>query len=141
MKKTTLSTTLILITLMFITCKTPEKIVPPPREDQKRIHSGKAVITKIADSKTGSADDTVGYVDIYFNFVPSDAGAMDKYLCRECPDNNIKLFYDNRESFHANWVKKWEIKPGSSYPAIRHELLRKDNRPSVSHEVFLEPAK
>jgi hypothetical protein len=139
--KTTLSTTLILIALMFISCKTPEKTVTPPRDNQKRIHSGKAVITKISDSRTGSGGDTIGYVDIYFNFIPSESGAAENYLCGECPDINIKLFYDNRESFHANWVKKWDIKPGSTYPAIRHELLRKDNRPSVSHEVFLEPAK
>lgn len=141
MKKTIFSTTLILITVLFISCKAPERRDPPPRGDQKRIHSGKAVITKISESKKGSGDDTVGYVDVYFNFVPSDPSAVAEYLCGECPDNNIKLFYDNRESFHANWVKKWDIKPGSSYPAIRHELLRKDNRPSVSYDVFLEPAK
>jgi hypothetical protein len=139
--KTTLSTILILLAVLFISCKTQDKTAAHLHDNQKRIHNGKAVITKISDSKTGSGGDTIGYVDIYFNFTPSDSAAPENYLCGECPDINIKLFYDNRESFHANWVKKWDIKPGSTYPAIRHELLRKDNRPSVSHEVFLEPAK
>jgi hypothetical protein len=137
----TLSTTLILLAVIFISCKTPDKTAARLHEDQKLVHSGKAVITKITDSKSGSGGDTIGYVDIFFNFTPSEPDAADNYLCGECPDSNIKLFYDNRESFHTNWVKKWDIKPGSTYPAIRHELLRKDNRPSVSHEVFLEPAK
>ncbi len=139
--KTKITTTLFLLTVLFISCKTTEKTALPPHEDEKIIHSGIAVITKISESKTGSDNDTIGYFDIYFNFIPSKPHAADNYLCKECPDTGIKLFYDNRGSFHTNWVKKWDIKPGNTYPAIRHELHRKDDRPSVSHEVFLDPAK
>jgi len=127
--------------LFFISCGTSDKKAAYQDNRFPKSYNGKAVITGIVDSKNSSGGDNRGYVDIYFNFIPSDRSAPKSYLCAKYPDNNIKLFYDNRDTFHKNWVNKWEIKPGNEYPAIRHESLNKDNTPPVSHEVFLEPKK
>ena len=132
---------LVFIIIFAASCKTPDTKLTPQREESRKTHYGKAVITEIIDAKDNTRDDNRGYVEIYFNFIPSDPKAADNYLCRECPDRRVKLFYDNRDSFHLNWVKKWEIKPGNEYPAIRHEMTRDDKSTPVSHEVILEPAK
>jgi len=148
MKKITIHVILLSLTIYLTSCAAPEKktvikpVVPPVTVDTVNTikkHNGKAVITGITYSANNSDDRNIGYVDIYFNFIPADPGASGSYLCRECPDTKIKLFYDNRDSFHGNWVKKWEIKPGNEYPAIRHEMMRKDKTVPVSYEVFLEP--
>jgi len=134
---------LLLIVISAVSCNAPDKRSGsgPVKKTLTKTHNGKAVISEIAPSKDNSGNGSSGYVDIYFNFIPSDPHAPDKYLCGECPDRKIRLFYDNRDSFHSTWVMKWGIKPGKEYTAVRHELLRKDNRASVSHEVFLEPGK
>ena len=133
---------------IFASCETagkkgdPLRNNPPiPGKELTRVHNGKAVISDIVRSKENPGNDDSSYVEIYFHFIPDNPDAPEDYLCGECPDRQIKLFYDNRESFHTTWVKKWDIKPGKEYHAIRHELLRKDDRASVSHEVFLEPEK
>jgi len=131
----------LIIAITVLSCNTPYKKITPASGTVSEYHNGKAVITEITDSADDYGTINRGYVAIYFNFVPSDADSAKKYLCMECSDNRIKLFYDNRESFHLNWVKRWEIQPGSSYPAIRHEIRRKDNSSAVSYEVFLEPNK
>jgi len=128
---------IILIAFFSVSCGTPDR----KTGERSTAHKGKAVITEITASKDDSAAADSGYMDIYFKFIPSDPSAAEKYLCPECPDGRVKLFYDNRNSFHKNWIDRWEIKPGSEYPALRHELLRKDNAPAVSYEVLLEPKK
>ncbi len=132
---------ILLIIIFSVSCGTTEKKTAAPIGENSKRHSGKAVITEIADSKNSSGGDNTGYAEIFFKFIPSDPAAVKSYLCTECSDNKIKLFYDNRESFHRNWITKWDIKPGSEYPAIRHELKRKDNTTGISYEVFLEPKK
>jgi len=132
---------LLLVMIFIISCGAPERRNNPPDKNRSKTHNGKAVITEITDSKNNAGGDNKGYVDIYFNFIPSDSSASKNYLCGTCPDNNIRLFYDNRESFHRNWVNKWDIKPGNEYPAVRREVFRDDNGSPVSHEVFLEPKK
>jgi hypothetical protein len=53
----------------------------------------------------------------------------------------IKLVYDNREIFHKNWVKKWDITSGKEYRASR-KITRKNNKINiVTYEVYLEPGK
>lgn len=130
---------LILIIITAASCKTPDK--KAVQNEFNRTHYGKAVIKEIAEAAESSEGDNIGYVVIYFDFIPADSKEKEKYLCSTCSDKRIKLFYDNRDSFHINWVKKWDIKPGNGYPAIRHEMKRTDKTTAVSHEVFLEPAK
>ncbi len=128
----------LLIPLFFVACAAEvKKTVTPPPEENVKVYYGKAVITGITDSGDTSAADKRGYMEIYFDYFPDDPGALKKYLCTGCPDTGKKLFYDNRENFHANWIKKWDIKQGNAYSAIRREEL-KNGRPDVSYEVFLE---
>lgn len=100
--------------------------------------SGKVKIVstgKPGESCSGEKD----YVDVRFDFVPDDAGAVNRYLVKEVLDKNILLFYDNRSDLHKNWVEKWGLKTGNVYRAIRHENPL--NRPGhmAVFEVFLEP--
>lgn len=111
-----------------------------PADKPLQIHYGKALITEIAVSGDNSLNDKKGYMQIYFSYTPDDPGTVKKYLCTECPDTHIKLVYDNRDSFHINWIKKWEIKEGNGYSAIRREEL-KDGKADVSYEVFLDQKK
>jgi len=129
------------ITTLLVSCGTPAKKINSTPESQLKNHNGKAVITEIIDAKNSSGSDSRGYLEVYFNFIPADTHAAETYLCSVCSDKKIKLIYDNRESFHKNWLNKWEIQPGSEYPAIRHELMRNDNTSAVSYEVFLVPKK
>lgn len=131
----------ILIIISAASCKAPDRKHTPADDGFNRTHYGKAVIKEIVNAKDNSTDSSRGYVEIYFDFIPADPKEKEKYLCTACPDSKIKLFYDNRDSFHINWVKKWDIKPGREYPAIRHEMIRTDKTVPVSHEVFLDPAK
>jgi hypothetical protein len=131
----------ILITIILTSCGTPEKRTPPPVEKNTKTFAGKAIIVEVVDAKNGAGNDYRNYMEIYFNFIPADPDDRNNYLCRKCPDNRIRLFYDNRENFHRNWINKWDIKKGDEYKAIRHELIRNDGTFSVSHEVLLEPKK
>ncbi len=135
----------VLIILISVSCSSPDKkkIHGNTKQYEKRQanHSGKAVITEILPSKNDQAGDNSDYMNIYFKFIPSAPGAKEKYLCASCPDSNVKIFYDNRESFHKNWILKWEIKPGKEYSAIRHEYSRENGKTSVTYEVFLEPGR
>lgn len=137
--------TLLVIIIFSMSCGTTDKKNKPdhsaPYEKRQSSTRGKAVIAEVAYSKEDPAGENSGFMNIYFNFIPSDPGTGEKYLCSSYSDKNIKLFYDNRDSFHKTWVFKWEIKPGKEYPAIRHEFTRKNNTCAVSWEVFLEPGK
>lgn len=132
---------LILIIISAVSCKAPYKKSVPVQDEFNRSHYGKAVIKEIAEARESTGGSSIGYVVIYFDFIPADPEEKGKYLCSTCPDKKIKLFYDNRDTFHLNWVKKWNIRPGSEYPAIRHEMIRTDKTSAVSHEVFIDPAK
>lgn len=139
---------ILLLSLIYLSCNAPDKRTEAvPRHEPYRAYNGKAVISeiakisKIADEEIIPGGGNNGFVVIYFNFIPAVPYSGTKYSCAECSDTRIKLFYDNRESFHINWVKKWDISPGNEYPAIRHESLKKDNTLRVSYEVFLEPGK
>lgn len=134
-------TALMLTAAFFISCAAPEKQIITAPAISSLDHHGKAVITEIRDTAGEPGKDTAGYQDIYFRFTASDQDAAENYLCKKCADLNQKLFYDNRESFHKNWIARWNIKPGNEYPAIRHELLKKDGTPAVSFEILLEPEK
>jgi hypothetical protein len=90
---------------------------------------GKIIITEITESKENSGGES-GYSDIYFDFHPVDIQAE--------KDKHVKLFYDNRDSFHSNWIQKWSIKIGNAYPAIKHERVSENNK-ATSYEIFLEP--
>ena len=104
------------------------------------VYNGKAVITDIRPAKTGSGSDDGNYVEIYYDFVPVKNG-VPVYSEIESSGRMLKLFYDNRDIFHINWVKKWDIKSGNLYPAVRR-LTKKENKINfVTYEVFIEPEK
>ena len=120
------------VILFIISCNAPE----PKSNAGSNKFNGKIIITEITESKESSTGEG-GYFDIYFDFYPADIHAPQAYLCKECNDKRVKLFYDNRDSFHSNWIKQWNVKTGNEYQAIRHELLNENNK--VSYEIFLEP--
>lgn len=134
---------ILLLSMVYLSCNAPDKKTETiPQHELYRAHKGKAVISEIADitdNGINSVRGDNGFVIVYFNFIPAVPYSGTKYQCTECSDARIRLFYDNRESFHSNWVKKWNISPGKEYPAIRHESLKKDNTLRVSYEVFIEP--
>ena len=131
---TLLKSVYILFVILFITsCNAPAHKSNPGTNNS---FNGKIIITEIIESKENSTGGN-GYSEIYFDFYPADIHASQAYLCSECNDKRVKLFYDNRDSFHSNWIKRWDIKTGNEYPAIRHELLNENNK--VSYEIFLEP--
>ncbi|MCL2155761.1 MAG: hypothetical protein FWH53_08875 [Leptospirales bacterium] len=127
---TLLKSVYILFIILFIaSCNTPKSNAGSNK------FNGKIIITEIIESKESSNGEG-GYFDIYFDFYP-ETHASKAYRCSECNDKHVKLFYDNRERFHSNWINKWDVKTGNEYPAIRHELLNENNK--VSYEIFLEP--
>ena len=130
----TLTKSICLIALLFIvSCAAPEQM---PNERTNRT-SGKITVTEIVRLKENSSGESGYYSEIYFDFHPADTGKT--YLCNECKDKRVKLFYDNRDNFHSNWIEKWNVKTGNEYPAVRHDLIKEDNKPAASYEIFLEP--
>ena len=131
--KTLLKSIYLLVLLFIVSCAVPEQ---KPNERPNRT-SGKITITEIVELKENSSGESGHYSEIYFDFHPADAGRT--YLCNECKDKRVKLFYDNRDSFHSNWIERWSIKTGNEYPAVRHDLIKADNKGVASYEIFLEP--
>lgn len=119
---------------------TAEKQSAKQQVEPPLVYNGIAVITEIRDAKSGAGGDDKNYTEIYFDFVPLKNG-VPAYSEIESTGRMIKLFYDNREIFHRNWVKKWDIKSGNEYPALRR-ITRKENKLNyVTYEVFIEPDK
>lgn len=109
-------------------------------EETTALSNGIAVITEIRDIKNPSGTDEGNYFEIYFDFVPLKNGKP-AYSEIESTGRMIKLVYDNREIFHKNWIKKWNIKTGNEYPAL-HRITRKENKLNyVTYEIFIEPDK
>lgn len=79
------------------------------------------------------------YIDVRFDFMPDDAGAVNRYLVNEASDKNILLYYDNRFDLHRNWIEKWGLKTGNVYRAVRHENTLNSPGKRAAFEVFLEP--
>ena len=126
----------ILLIVLIISCQGVEQ--KPDVEINRSSFIGKIIITEINEAKENSGGEG-GYFEIYFDFHPADTRAAEKYLCTECKDKRVKLFYDYRDTFHSNWIKNWNIKIGNAYPAVRHERANEDNKAAVSYEIFLEP--
>jgi len=61
------------------------------------------------------------YVDIFFNFIPDDAGAPSGYRYKNFPDSSRQLFYNHRGNHLKSWVVEKGIKEGDIYRAIRRE--------------------
>ncbi len=111
-------------------------ITPVAKEPELIYYSGKAKITAIVPSTESSGR---GMYYIYYDFTPLKTSHLSQYKYPATGDNNIKLYHDHRESFHANWIKKWDIKEGNIYPALR--LEKKINLVSgnnVSFEILLD---
>ena len=134
--KTLSKSVYILFIALMISCQGVEK--KPDVETNRSSFIGKIIITEITEAKENSGGES-GYFEIYFDFYPADTRVVEKYLCSECNDKRVKLFYDHRDIFHSNWIKNWNIKTGNAYPAMRHERVSENNKASASYDVFLEP--
>jgi hypothetical protein len=80
-------------------------------------------------------------MELYFDFIPSDPRVTNKYQYPEKKDSQILLQYDNRKSFHKNWIMKWGLKTGNEYPALRYEASGKVTGKHVYYEVELSPGR
>ena len=119
MKTKVLYTILISAVLFVILPGCSSKVTAPVDKDSGLIYySGKAKITAIVPSVESSER---GMYHIYYDFTPLNASHPSQYKYPVTGDKNIKLYHDHRESFHANWIKKWNIKTGNIYPALRSE--------------------
>ena len=125
--------------LVLSYCAQEKQLIRQPGEISTT-YNGKAVITQIRDVKSGAGGDDKNYVEIYFDFVPLKNG-VPAYSEIESSGRMIKLFYDNRDLFHKNWVKKWDIKSGNEYPAFRRVTKKENKINFVNYEVLLEPGK
>jgi len=132
-------TSFLIWTSIMVSCAQDKQVIRELNE-VSTVYNGKAVITQIRDVAGTSGADDKNYVEIYYDFVPVKKG-VPAYSEIESTGRMLKLFYDNREIFHKNWVKKWGIKSGNEYPALRR-VTRKDNKINyVTYEVYLEPEK
>jgi len=133
---------IVLSVFMFFlnSCKTEESSVVKKTSPEFRLYKGKAEIVSIKSSPVSGDDGNNSYMMIYFNFVPSDPGAKKNYQFPEAEDANIQLKYDNRNSFHKNWIMKWGLKIGNEYPATRYEAIGKISGVHVYYDVELSPS-
>lgn len=127
--------------LFFVSCKTEEPTVVQKTEPVFRTYKGKARIVSMAPSKNNTGEDDDSYMALYFDFIPSDPGAMKKYQFPEIKDTKVLLNYDNRKSFHKNWIMKWGVKAGNEYPALRYEAFGKATGAHVYYDVELAPSR
>lgn len=117
-----------------------EKLAVKPQEGSSMVFNGIAVITEIRDVRNPGVIDENSYVEIYFDFVPLKNGKP-AYSEIESTGRMIKLVYDNRDTFHKNWLKKWDIKTGNEYPALYRKTKKENKLNYVTYEIFIEPAK
>ena len=132
---------IITVLLFLFSCKTEEPVVIKKSDPVFRTYNGKAKIASIVPSKENDGKDSSSYMELYFDFIPSDPDAGQKYQYPEKRDSNILLQYDNRKSFHKNWIMKWGLKTGNEYPALRHEGSGKVTGGHVYYDVELSPLK
>jgi hypothetical protein len=95
-----------------------------------KIIPGKARIISIVPSSVSSEP---GMFNVYFDFIPEKSAGDYKYP--RIPDKNIKFYQDHRDNFHRNWIKKWNIKEGNLYSALRYERV---NPSSKVNNVYFE---
>lgn len=134
---------LIFLSVMFfmISCKAPEPVEVIKKKPVYSKFQGKARVTSIIPSKERNGRESDSYMDIYYIFIPSEQGIIKKYNYPEFKDSGLLLNYDNRNSFHKNWIMKWGLKVGNEYPAERYEITGKVSGPHVSYDVELSPVK
>lgn len=140
MKKMKFYAAALVCSCALLFCAQGKVIIKEPEEKTSSVYNGIAVITQIRPAVSGSGADDSDYVEIYYDFVPVKNG-MPVYSEIESSGRMIKLVYDNREIFHKNWVKKWDITSGKEYRVSR-KITRKNNKINiVTYEVYLEPGK
>ncbi len=121
--------------LMLSGCSS-KVIVPAEKGSEQIYYSGKAKITAIVPSRESSGRDMY---HIYYDFTPLKASHLSEYKYPAAGDKNIKLYHDHRESFHMNWIKKWNIKEGNIYPALRSEQKKAAlSGNNVNFEILLD---
>ena len=133
MKTKVFYTLLVSAVLLVILPGCSSKVAAPVDRDSGLIYySGKAKITAIVPSTESSER---GMYHIYYDFTPLNASHPSQYKHPLTVDTNIKLYHDHRESFHINWINKWNIKVGNSYPALRSE---QKNAAATGNNVHFE---
>ena len=99
--------------------------------DDFKIIPGKARIVSIVPYSGGGEP---GMFYVYFDFIPEKADGISAYTYPQVRDKNIKLYQDHRDNFHRNWIKIWNIKEDSFYPALRYERIKSSS--SVNNVYF-----
>lgn len=130
---------LVLLFLIFVSCGTG-KVITDKADNTVTSASWSGKVKIVSTGKPGeSCSGEKDYIDVRFDFVPDDAGVVNRYLVKDVSDKNILLFYDNRSDLHKNWIEKWGLKTGNVYRAIRHENTLNSRGNRAAFEVFLEP--
>jgi len=127
--------------LLVISCSTEKPAVIKKNESLFKSYKGTARIVSITPVKDSVDTEDSSYMQLFFDFSPADPGAKNNYQFPEAADSNILLKYDNRNSFHKNWILKWGLKPGNEYPAVRYENSGKVTGAHVYYDVELYPFK
>ncbi|MCX7678256.1 MAG: hypothetical protein N2316_03465 [Spirochaetes bacterium] len=81
---------------------------------------GTAKITAIEISQY-NPDGTKSYRDVFFDFIPHDPLAPQRYRYKNISDSHQRLFVNSYGNLHISWVTKKNVKIGNNYAAIRME--------------------
>ncbi|MFW6181577.1 MAG: hypothetical protein ACOC8N_07500 [Spirochaetota bacterium] len=96
---------------------------------------GTARIVEVADSAynpTGKNE----FVDIYFDFIPADPTAPERYRYPGWADTHQRLFINHRGNLLRAWVEETGLEVGDEYPAVRRERIRGGGSPVVFEVAF-----
>ena len=132
---------IILYAMVITSCKTMEPAASVKPGKIYRTFSGRIKIVEIAPVKESAGIADPSYLSVYFDFLADDPSAIERYAYPELPDRRRLLEYDNRNSFHKNWIDKWNIKTGNEYRAVRIESGGISTGAHVFYEVELAPGK
>lgn len=132
---------IILYAVLVTSCKTTEPAASPEPEKIYRTFEGRVKIVEIVPLNESDGVAGSSYLSVYFDFLADDASAIDRYAYPELTDRRRLLEYDNRNSFHKNWIAKWNIKTGNEYRAVRIESGGISTGAHVFYEVELAPGR
>lgn len=125
-----------LLIISVLSCEKTDEVHIKKEVPSTIIHHGKARIVSIIPTKDDKGTESQEFMDIYFDFISADKSG---HIYTASKDKGILLEYDNRNSFHKNWIDKWGIKAGNEYPSVRYGTTGKTTGAHVYYEVELTP--
>ena len=91
------------------------------RESNYEAVEGTALITEVRKSDYDPLPGKVTFMDVYFDFIPSDPAAPARYRHPRFRDTHVRLFVNSRGNLLQGWVDGKGIRKGKRYPARRYE--------------------